>query len=99
MSVASAAAVRISNTATVSGGGDVNTTNNTASDITTINRGPDLTLTKAHSGTFTPGQTGATYAITVTNVGATATSGTVTVTDTVPSGLTATGIARTGWTA
>src|SRR5258708_6597782 len=55
-------------------------------------------MTKAHRGNFIQSQTGATYVITLTNVGATATNGTVTVTDTVPSGLTATGIAGTGWT-
>ncbi|HEY2016498.1 MAG TPA: N,N-dimethylformamidase beta subunit family domain-containing protein, partial [Bryobacteraceae bacterium] len=59
---------------------------------------PDLTITKSHTGNFTPGQTGATYTITVTNSGGAATGGTVTVTDTVPAGLTATSIAGTGWT-
>jgi uncharacterized repeat protein (TIGR01451 family) len=58
---------------------------------------PDLTITKAHSGSFTRGQTGATYSITVSNVGNAATSGTVTVTDTLPSGLTATAISGSGW--
>jgi uncharacterized repeat protein (TIGR01451 family) len=57
---------------------------------------PDLTLTKTHVGNFARGQTAATYAITVRNVGA-ASSGPVTVNDTVPTGLTATGIAGTGW--
>ena len=59
---------------------------------------PDLTITKSHSGNFAAGQTGATYTITATNSGNAATSGTVTVTDTVPTGLTATAIAGTGWT-
>ena len=59
---------------------------------------PDLTITKSHTGNFTAGQTGATYTITATNSGAAATSGTVTVTDAVPTGLTATAIAGTGWT-
>jgi uncharacterized repeat protein (TIGR01451 family) len=58
---------------------------------------PDLTVTKTHSGTFSPGQTGATYTITVTNSGSAATSGTVTATDTLPSALTATAFAGTGW--
>ena len=90
----------LTNTARVSGGGDVNPSNNTASDVTTISTGstgPDLTLTKTHAGTFTAGQSGATYAITVRNAGGAASSGTVTVTDTVPAGLTASGIAGTGW--
>src|SRR6266404_245664 len=59
---------------------------------------PDLTITKSHSGNFTQGQVGATYSITATNSGFAATSGTVTVTDTLPAGLTATAISGTGWT-
>ncbi|HET6929294.1 MAG TPA: Ig-like domain repeat protein [Candidatus Acidoferrum sp.] len=58
---------------------------------------PDLTIAKSHSGNFTQGQTGATYTITVGNSGTGATSGTVTVTDTLPSGLTATAMSGTGW--
>jgi uncharacterized repeat protein (TIGR01451 family) len=50
---------------------------------------PDLTISKAHVGTsFRQGQTGAQYTLTVTNAGYASTSGTVTVTDTLPSGLT-----------
>ena len=43
VNVAPNAPPSVTNTATVSGGGDVNTTNNTASDVTTILPGPDLT--------------------------------------------------------
>jgi len=59
--------------------------------------GPDLTVTSTHTGTFTQGQIGATYSITVTNSGTGPTSGTVTVVDTLPAGLTATAIGGTGW--
>jgi len=59
---------------------------------------PDMTITKIHAGNFTQGQTGATYTVTVTNSGGLATSTTVSVSDTVPAGLTATGIAGTNWT-
>jgi uncharacterized repeat protein (TIGR01451 family) len=59
---------------------------------------PDLTITKSHTGNFTQGQIGATYTITVTNSGAAATNGTVSMTDTLPAGLTATAISGTGWT-
>ena len=45
---------------------------------------PDLTITKTHTGNFSRNQTGATYTITVSNVGFGPTSGTVTVTDTLP---------------
>ncbi len=59
---------------------------------------PDLTITKSHIGNFFQGQTGATYTVTVNNAGAGPTAGTVTVTDTLPAGLTATAMAGTGWT-
>ncbi len=58
---------------------------------------PDLTITKTHTGNFHPGDIGNTYTITVTNSGAAATSGTVSVVDTLPSGLTATALSGSGW--
>ncbi|MCG9893710.1 MAG: DUF11 domain-containing protein [Thermosynechococcaceae cyanobacterium MS004] len=58
----------------------------------------DVVMTKTHVGNFYQGQTGATYSLVVSNYGAQATSGTVTVTDTLPSGLTATAASGTGWT-
>ncbi len=58
----------------------------------------DLSITKTHTGSFVRGQTGATYTITVSNAGTASTSGTVTVTDTLPTGLTATGMSGSGWT-
>ena len=98
VNVAGNAPASVTNTATVSGGGEVNTANDTASDPTTINAGAaDLTISKSHTGNFSQGQTGATYTITVSNNGSGATSGTVTVSDTLPAGLTATAISGTGW--
>ena len=91
-------ATNLTNTATVAGGGDVNTGNNSASDATTIGNGADLTLAKTHSGSFVQGQTGATYTLTAANAGGTATVGAVTVSDTVPAGLTPTAAAGNGWT-
>ena len=60
-----------------------------ATDSTVVLPRPaNLTVTKSHAGSFAQGQTGATYAITVGNApGAGATSGTVTVTETLPPGL------------
>lgn len=58
---------------------------------------PDLTLTKSHSGNFSQGQTGAQYSLVATNSGAGPTAGTVTVTDTLPAGLTATALGGAGW--
>ena len=58
-----------------------------------------LSVAKSHTGNFSQGQTGATYTITVSNSsGAGPTSGAVSVTESVPSGLTLTGLSGTGWT-
>jgi uncharacterized repeat protein (TIGR01451 family) len=60
---------------------------------------PVLAITKTHSGNFTSGQRGATYTITVSNQsGAVSTSGTITVTDILPSGLTLVSMLGSGWT-
>jgi uncharacterized repeat protein (TIGR01451 family) len=99
VTVAANAPAQVTNTVNVSGGGDVNAVNNAASDVTNItSSAPDLTIAKTHAGSFLQGQVGATYSIVVTNSGSLATSGTVTVTDALPAGLTATGIAGNGWT-
>jgi uncharacterized repeat protein (TIGR01451 family) len=58
---------------------------------------PDLTITKTHADPFKTGDVGDTYTITVSNQGG-ASSGTVTVTDALPAGLTATAWGGTGWT-
>ena len=47
----------ITNSASVSGGGDADTTNNTSNNPTTV-LSPNLTITKSHSGSFTRGSTG-----------------------------------------
>ncbi len=60
---------------------------------------PDLAIGKTHIGDFVQGQTGATYTITVRNVG-TVTSFNfygVNVLETLPAGLQATSIGGTGW--
>ncbi len=76
---------------------DLNLGNNTATVLTNITvLTPDLTITKTHNDPFAQGQTGATYTITVTNSGTGATTGTVTVNDALPTGLTATAISGTG---
>jgi uncharacterized protein (TIGR03437 family) len=60
---------------------------------------PVLSIAKSHTGNFTQGQNGATYSVTVSNAtGAGPTSGTATVTETVPAGLTLVSMAGTGWT-
>ncbi len=59
---------------------------------------PWLSIGKTHSGNFSQGQTGAIYTIAVSNAGQAATAGEVTVTDTLPTGMTGSLIAGTGWT-
>ncbi len=59
---------------------------------------PDLVVSLSHGGTFTQGDAVDTYTITVTNIGTAATSGTITVADVLPAGLTATAISGPGWT-
>ena len=63
----------------------------------TINPWPDLSILKSHNGNFAQGQTGVTYNLTVVNNGAAPTVGTVTATDLLPAGLTATAISGSGW--
>ena len=58
---------------------------------------PTLTISSSHSDPFAIGQSDATYSITVTNAGPGATSGTVSLTDTLPAGLAATNIQGDGW--
>jgi len=56
-----------------------------------------LNISSTHASDFAAGQTGA-YQIVITNPAFATTSGTVTATDTLPNGLTATAISGTGWT-
>ena len=67
-----------------------------AQSTVTVN-GPDMTLAKTHSGDFTQGDTGRVYTITATNSGNQPSTGTVSVTDSLPAGLTATALAGSGW--
>lgn len=93
-----AAPASVTNTAIVSGGGELNTANDSAADATIVNPAPDLTLSSTHTGNFIQGETGAAYTLTVSNAGPGTTSGTVTVADSLPAGLSATSIAGSGWT-
>jgi uncharacterized repeat protein (TIGR01451 family) len=99
VNVSSTAAASVTNSVTVAVGGELNTGNNSATDITAINAAPDLTINKSHTGNFTQGQTNATYTLTVSNIGRAASTGVVTVTDTLPAGLTFVSGTGTGWTA
>jgi LPXTG-site transpeptidase (sortase) family protein len=56
----------------------------------------DLSIQKSHTGDFTIGETGA-YIIEVTNQGPEASEGTITVTDTLPDGLSPSQVSGEGW--
>jgi uncharacterized repeat protein (TIGR01451 family) len=91
-----AAVPGVINTASVQGGGDGNPFNNTDSDPTPVNGSPDLAIDKSHQGTFTVGLPN-NYRLEVRNVGTVATTGTVTVRDTLPAGLGYLGGNGAGW--
>jgi fimbrial isopeptide formation D2 family protein/uncharacterized repeat protein (TIGR01451 family) len=89
----------ITNYASIGGGGDLynggsaptpgtsctNSAHCTSNSTTVLS--PDLRISKSHTGNFTRGSTG-TYTLTVSNnPGTASTSGTITVTDTLPTGL------------
>ena len=79
----------VSSSATLSGGQTVNS-------VATL---AQLGIASSHIGGFTQGQNGATYTLTVSNAAsAPSTTGTVTVTETAPTGLTLVSLAGTGWT-
>lgn len=80
---------------------DPNALNNSFTTTTTVGGGAAavLAIAKSHTGNFTQGQTGATYTVTVSAAPSGGpTSGTVTMTENPPSGLTVTGLSGTGWT-
>ena len=88
----------LTNVAIVSGGGEVNTVNDTATNLTTILPPADLTITKTHTGTFTQGDHGRTFTIIVSNNNAGSTVEPVTVVDVLPAGLHAVSMSGSGWT-
>lgn len=59
--------------------------------------GPDLGISKSHTGNFAAGTNGS-YNLAVHNYSAYATSGTTTVTDTLPTGLSYVSASGSGWT-
>src|SRR5262249_52210184 len=58
---------------------------------------PDLTVTMSHAGNFRQGQMGGVYVITVGNSGGVPTSGAVTATLSIPTGLTLVSMSGNGW--
>jgi|GEM_PF-2292884 len=85
-------------TATASGAGTATVTvdgTSVSASFTVI--APDMTVTSSHTGNFHAGDTADTYTLTAHNIGNAASSGTVTVSDTLPAGFTATVLSGTGW--
>ncbi|MEO8290647.1 MAG: hypothetical protein ABI649_06590 [Gaiellaceae bacterium] len=68
----------------------------TAQSTVTVN-GPDMTLTKSHTQTFTQGDIGRIYKIVATNVGNAPSTGLVTVTEKPPGALKPRSLSGTGW--
>ncbi|WP_432172634.1 DUF11 domain-containing protein [Streptomyces sp. Tue6028] len=100
VAVANDAPASVTNRAEVSGGGSASASAEDPTDIITVTPPPaaDLSINKSHSGTFPQGGTG-TYTLAVSNAaGAGTTSGEVTVTDILPTGVTLSSVSGTGWT-
>ncbi len=84
------------NIATVSGGGDPQPSPS-APDPTTILGRPQLTIIKSHPDPVIQGERGLPFTLLVSNNGTGPTSGTVTVTDTLPAGLALVDASGSGW--
>lgn len=68
--------------------------------ILNVSGTPKWSISKTHTGNFSAGQTNATYTVTVSNQSGSGigfTSGTATVTETAPTGMTLVSMAGTGW--
>ncbi|CAN5524834.1 hypothetical protein BH11ACT8_BH11ACT8_07170 [soil metagenome] len=87
----------ITNTATASfSSASLGTALTAASSATSTVSGPDLKIVKSHTGTLVQGSN-ATYTLAVSNVGTAKSQGPVTVTDTLPAGLTYVSATGSGW--
>jgi len=97
VNVSSGAAASLSNGVSVTGAG---ITGNTGSDTITVDPGTTLSVSKSHTGNFTTGTTGQ-WSIVVSNTATGgATTGTVNVSDTLPTGYTLASYSSSGslWT-
>ena len=83
------------NRARVATAGDTSSVNNVWPDTTAVTGVPDVTLDKRHTAAFTVGQNGV-YTLVVRNI-RTASTGAVTVLDTLPAGLSYVSGAGGGW--
>ncbi len=100
VNVATTAGTPLSNAATVSCTCTQSSPNNNTSntDMVTVTQLADLIVSKTHSpSSFTVNDQNDTFSVLVTNQGFAATTGTVTVTDMLPAGLTFNGTSTAGW--
>lgn len=94
VNVGAAAPMTVTNNVTVSGGGSASNSSQLVSAVSAT----DLTISKtANPSTFTQGQNGVVYTITANNIGSAASSGTITVTDTLGPNLTFVSATGSGW--
>ncbi len=95
VSVSSSAEGAISDSASVAAFADSNAANNSSTASVTFS--PDLAITETHSGNFGAGTDGL-FALSVNNVGNAATTGSITLTDTLAQPLTFVSGNAAGWT-
>ncbi len=97
--VTSSSAGQFSSLMSVSGNErDPDSTNNTVTQVLSAGTPAVLSIAKTHTGSFAAAQTGS-YTLTVSNAaGSATTSGTVTVTESLPGGLTLASMSGTAWT-
>lgn len=88
---------QINNVAEVQGPGDAFPANNRGFVPVVVGPGVDLRLTKTHAGDFIAGGTGS-FQLAVTNGGGFVSAGPITVTDSLPAGLSPVSASGAGWT-
>lgn len=95
-SVASNAPALLTNSVTVSGGGDGNALNNTSNLIWSVATGPDLVVTKSTNSSFSRGSNGS-FLVNVANIGGSPSAGPVMVTEQPPAGMEIISMGGDGW--
>ena len=101
VNVTSAAASPLTNVARVTGGGSASTVSDDVTDVNTTapSNPPSLSVSIAHTGTFTQGQQNVTFTLTVSNKsGASSTNGTAYVNVLLPTQFTLVSMVGTDWT-
>jgi uncharacterized repeat protein (TIGR01451 family) len=86
----------VSNTARVTTDGDANSANDVAIDVVDVDGVVDVALSLTRSGDVPINQSTA-YLVTVSNTGNVPTQGAITVTETVPTGMTLDAVSGSGW--